>query len=46
MKYNIFCYESGIIKERYMVLSGIILPHRKVEDIGDKIKYIKERKCK
>lgn len=41
MKYNIFCDESGTVKERYMVLGGIILPKRQTKKIQMQIKAIK-----
>ncbi len=43
MKYSIFCDESGIIREKYMVLGGIILPTQQVSAIEAKIKRIKEK---
>lgn len=44
MKYSIFCDESGTVKERYMVLGGIIIPHKNVRHVEAKIKSIKEKK--
>ena len=43
MKYSIFCDESGIINERYIVIGGIIVPKKEVSLIESKIKYIKEK---
>lgn len=41
MKYSIFCDESGTVKERYMLLGGVILPYKNVVSVEKKIKSIK-----
>ncbi len=42
-KYHIFCDESGIVQENYMIIGGIILPSYLIKDVNKKIQLIKDR---
>lgn len=40
-KYHIYCDESGIVNEKYMVLGGVLIPSNKISDIDNAITQIR-----